>query len=83
MAVTVCDSGDGGPANLAILALLAVAVLLVVYMVRKRCGLKDGGPESMVGDHWGHAGTYGHTGATLPAYSLSGYYPSIPTPSWA
>jgi hypothetical protein len=33
-----------------------------------------------VGAHWQTMGSYGHTGATLPAFDLSGYYGNVPTP---
>ena len=35
-----------------------------------------------VGAHWASAGSYGHTGASLPAFGLSGFNEETPTATW-
>ncbi len=87
MVVALCDQTQSALVNALIIACLAVAVILVLVMVTRGCGHPKGGGsfrgEKMVGAHWVQAGTYGHTGDTLPAYGDSGYYEMVPTPPWA
>ena len=86
MVATLCDQPPGLLASALTVACLALAVILVLYMVLTGCGLpcrKKGNGEGMVGAHWDQAGTYGNTPDTLPAYGYSGYYESVPTPPWA
>jgi|SaaInlStandDraft_3_1057020.scaffolds.fasta_scaffold150673_1 hypothetical protein len=89
MVATLCDQHQSTLVNALIVAFLGVAIILVIIMVSRGCGLPGGASggsfrgEKMVGAHWVQAGTYGHTGDTLPTYGDSGYYEMVPTPPWA